>query len=170
VTVDGRAVDATKPVWANKGAHTVVRQDATGASATFPVEVKPDATVELQEPPPAVPAEPAREARKKLPPFVFFAGAGLTLAAGVATVAFGLDANGTHDDFESIGCRRGGAPATSCAVLRDEGKAAETRADVAFVSTLVLGAAVGVVGLLLTDWSGGKSKDQRAKISSTIRF
>jgi hypothetical protein len=98
---------------------------------------------------------------------VFYAGAGLTVLSGAATIAFGLDANGKHDDFEKAGCNRGGSPVSSCMGLKNDGTGAETAANVFLVSTVVLGAATAVVGLFFTDWHHGKSKDQPA---AKVRF
>ncbi len=168
VALDGKEVDAQRPVWAPKGTHAVVREDGKGQKASFLVEVKPDATVDADAPPPPVtpppppPPEPPPH-RKPLPPFVFWAGVGVTAALGATTLVFGLDANGTYDDFTSAGCARGGSPASRCSGLRSDGESAETRTNIALLSTVVVGLAVGVAGAFFTEWGGHSGKERGAR-------
>lgn len=169
VELDGKEVDAQKPIWAPKGTHAVVRQDASGTKAQMFANVKPDETVDVESgPAPGSPSPTSKEDGhgKKLPPVVTYAGAGLTVIAGVATVVFGLSANGKHDDFESAGCGRGGSPVSNCSSIKDDGTGKETLANVALVSTVVFGVATGVIAVFFTDWHGGKGKDQT---SSKVR-
>lgn len=156
VEVDGKPVDPQKPIWAPKGTHAVVREDATGAKTSMLATVTPDSTIDVDAPAAAspTPPPPSKDERGgKLPKYVFYAGAGLTVAAGVVTVVFGLDSNGTHDDFEKAGCTRGASPLATCNSLRDDGQGAETRTNIALLSTVVIGAAVAVIGVFFTDWN-----------------
>lgn len=119
-----------------------------------PAPATPEATSPAPAPPPPPPpSAESSSSRPELPPWIFWGGVGATGVAGVLTVAFGLDASGTHSDFESAGCTNGAGIYSNCVSIRDDGEAAATRTNVALVSTLVLGAATAVVGLLLTRWS-----------------
>lgn len=119
----------------------VVTQPAPAATATAPAPAPEDTT-----------------ASKKLPAWVFWAGAGATAALGGLTLAFGLDATGTHGDFQDAGCTNGTGNYAHCASLRDAGEGAATRTNVMLVSTLVLGVASALVGVLFTQWSAPASR------------
>jgi hypothetical protein len=163
-TLDGSSFDTTKPYWATTGAHTVGVEVDGKPRPAMKVTVVADQTVEVtpeknseEEPPAAPPPAPIEvSTSKKLPPFVFWIGAGATAVAGIATVAFGLGASGSHDDFVGAGCTDGTGSAGNCASLRDDGEGAVTRTNISLVSTLVLGAATAVVGFMFTQWTGEK--------------
>jgi hypothetical protein len=98
--------------------------------------------------PPAVP-KPAAPPPKPLRPWVFFTGAGLTLAAAGATVWSGLDAqsnpgkDAVRRDCVGLG--------ESCATYQ-QGKDAEFRTNVLLGVSAGLAIGSGVVGLFFTQW------------------
>jgi hypothetical protein len=94
-------------------------------------------------------------------PAVFFVGAGLTLAAGGATVWSGIDTrNNPGKDKVRRDCAGQGE---SCPTYQ-QGLSHERRTNVLIGVTAGLGVTTIVIGAFLTDWSGGKAKAARAGV------
>lgn len=102
-------------------------------------------------------AEPERSAAgdRGLPPVVVVIGAGLTAVAGGLSVWSGLDTKSTHDDFTAQRCAT--QPTNACDALASSGKSAETRSNVLFVTTAVLGVATLATAIFFVDYGGRKS-------------
>ncbi len=92
---------------------------------------------------------------KGLPPVVLVIGAGLTAVAGGLSVWSGLDTKSTHDDFSTQRCAT--QRSTTCDDLASSGKGAETRSNVLFVTTGVLGVATLATAIFFVDYGGSKS-------------
>jgi hypothetical protein len=166
-TLDGAAIDTAKPAWAPVGPHTVVVQ-VDGRDQSKSVRVEPNETAQVvvtsgdasgEAAPAAAPVEtsstsdpPAsRDGRDgKLPPIVFYAGAGATVLLAGLTTYFAIDAKNKHDEFETLGCAR--ANLSDCATLKDEGQSAQTATNVSLVLTGLAGAATAIIGVAFTDW------------------
>lgn len=87
-------------------------------------------------------------------PAVFFVGAGLTAVAGGVTIWSGIDTvNNPGTEAVERECAGEGE---SCQ-LYQEGLSKQRRTNVLIGVTAGLGVATALVGLLATDWSGGKS-------------
>ena len=162
-TLDGAAIDVTKPTWTRTGQHTVVVQ-VDGDVQTSLVRVEPGQTVDVEAAsataprssettPPFDDADRSgdrRGLRNGLPPIFFYGGLGATILLGAATAYFALDTKNKHDEFETLGCAR--ANLTNCQDLKDDGQAAQTATNVGLALTGVVGVATAVVGLAFTDW------------------
>jgi hypothetical protein len=138
-------------VYVHAGAHEV-RAGAGGRVVRRMVRVSAGEVVavvldeELPAPEPsAVPAlAPPRPAPQPggVPPWVAYAGAGMTLAAGAFTVWSGLDTVGAKHDFLA-------APNE---VTLEGGRSREVRTNVALALTAGLGAATAVTALFFVRW------------------
>jgi len=107
-------------------------EPSAGAAASRPA--RPSAADEKS------PAE-----RKPLSPAVFYAGAGLTAVLVGINVWSGVDTLNAKSDLPS-------PPTTK---ERDDVRSKETRSDVIFGATLLVGAATAAAGLFWVDWGGG---------------
>jgi hypothetical protein len=170
-TIDGAAIESTKPAWARTGQHTVVVQ-VDGDAQTKLVRVEADQTAEVvgtkkdggeakTAPPPPEPVkkdEPekpttnAHDMRNGLPPIVFYAGIGLTVALGGLSTFFAVTTSSKHDEFESSGCPR--ANNTGCQDLKDQGQIGQTLTNAGFITTGVAAVATAIIGAAFTDWKG----------------
>ena len=86
---------------------------------------------------------------------VLVIGAGLTAVAGGLSVWSGLDTKSTHDDFTAERCAS--QRSTACDELASSGKSAETRSNVLFVTTGVLGLATLATAVFFVDYGGRAS-------------
>jgi hypothetical protein len=99
--------------------------------------------------PPAAAAqsrEPERDAEPPLPPPVFYAGVGVTIALAAATTWSGIDTLRAKE-------RLPGTESDNADVL-----SRAHRTDALLIGTAVVGAATAYVGLVLTDWDGPGSR------------
>ena len=100
------------------------------------------------------------------PPTIFFVGAGLTAVAGGITVWSGIDTvNNPGADKVKDEC---GTQGESCA-LYQEGLSKQRRTNILIGVTAGLGVATLLVGVLATDWSGGKSASAPAEAVERLR-
>lgn len=114
--------------------------------------------VETAGPPPPDPSATKDEGAAKKsggwPPTIFFVGAGLTAVAGGITIWSGIDTvNNPGADKVKEEC---GEQGESCA-LYQEGLSKQRRTNMLIAVTAGVGVATILVGVLATDWSGGKS-------------
>lgn len=180
-TIDGESTRLAAPQWVRVGQHTVTTQlgddeaqqrlVAVAAGETLDVPVKPrtqpaSAPSLLASPSPSpsigavAAAEEDRHRARGLSPVFVYVGAGLTVAAGVATLVSGLDTRKIHDDFVAAGCAA--AAASGCNALGTRGTNARTRTNVLAAGTAVVGAATVAVGLFAVKWS------DRAAVQSAV--
>jgi hypothetical protein len=127
-----------------------------GGQGEVSFEVPPDvAPVPAPGAPPVAPpaiVEPPPQKGSGWSPAVFWIGAGLTAAAGAATIWSGVDTlNNPGEERVNEECQRGD---TSCPLYQD-GLRSQRRTNVLIGVTAGLGAGTIVIGALLTDWSGG---------------
>jgi hypothetical protein len=114
----------------------------TGKTSTAPgAQVQPDTTVQPKE--------------KPLGPVVFFIAAGVTVAAGAATIVSGI---ATQNDPGPDAVRRECAGQGESCPLYQEGQDAETRTNILLGATIGAAAITGVIGLFFTQWSSGGAK------------
>ncbi len=130
-----------------------------GTSTTLSFEPPPPAPVEsppaTETPPEAPPPEATRTSDKPLGPAVFFVAAGITVAAGAATVVSGIAAiNDPGTDAVRRECVGQGE---SCP-LYQRGQDAETRTNVLLGATIGAAVVTGIIGLFFTDWSSSGSR------------
>ncbi len=107
-----------------------------------------DRAVEKPAPPPPPPPH-----EKPLGPVVFFVGAGLTVAAGAATVWSGLDTQ-SAPGVDAV--RRECAGKDESCPAYQEGQDKELRTNIALGATIGLAVLTGVVGVFFTQWSSAK--------------
>lgn len=126
------------------------------------VDPKPSATA---EPPPAKSAPAAStsvtldpSAKKPLPPWVTYGGAGLTGVLLGVSVWSGIDTQNNPGKTKVIDECAG--KTTSCDAYAT-GKAKERRTNLLFGATAVVGVATGVLALAFTDWSPPKKEAAR---------
>jgi hypothetical protein len=140
----GRA--AAKKIEATRGGKDTL---AFEAPPLPPVERPPPPPGErATRPPPPPPPPPARE--KPLGPVVFFVGAGLTAAAGAATIWSGID---TQNAPGVDAVRRECAGKDASCPAYQEGQDKELRTNVALGATIGLAVVTGVIGVFFTQWS-----------------
>jgi hypothetical protein len=96
-------------------------------------------------------AQGAEGGAPRLPPFVFFTGAALSLAGGGLAVASGLDTVDKRDAFL----------VDPTEARLDAGNASQTRTNLAIGVTVGVAVITGAVGLFFTDW-GGKAGVKKA--------
>jgi len=110
-------------------------------------------------PEPAPVANPDRDAGTKSgwSPLVFYVGAGLTAVLGGVTIWSGIDTvNNPGKDKVAEACDA--MPRQpDCEDLYNQGHSRQTRTNVLIGATSAVGVATVLVGVLATDWSGGKS-------------
>lgn len=123
-----------------------------GASTTLvfepPPPPPPAQPTPTAEPPPAPVKVKGRE--KPLGPALFFVGAGVTVAAGAATIVSGI---ATQNDPGPDAVRRECVGRGVSCPLYQQGQDAETRSNILLGVTLGAAVVTGVVGLLFTQWS-----------------
>ncbi len=156
----------SKQVQAEAGAKGEVSFVAPQTAATQGMAKEPD------EPIAAAPAAPAGEQRDAgagkssgWSPTVFFVGAGLTAVLGGVTVWSGIDTvKNPGADAVKKGC---GNQGESCA-LYQQGLSKQRRTNVLIGATAGVGVATILIGVLATDWSGGK-KGNEEKAAGRLR-
>jgi hypothetical protein len=164
-TIDGAAIESTKPAWSRTGQHTVVVQ-VDGDPQTKLVRVEADQIVEVigtkkgessgaSTPPATDPPKDDGTPKKKrfedgLPPVFFYGGVGLTVLLAGATTYFALQTSNKHDEFDNLGCAR--ANITGCEDLKDDGEQSQTSTNAGIVLTGVAAVATIVVGVAFTNW------------------
>ena len=171
VSVDGRPIEATAPVWLGTGAHAVsVRTDA-GAKLDRDVVVSAGAIAEVViaeargAAPRIIVSAPANTAPRKeggrdgLPPWLFWTGVGVTIVGAGVSTALTLDVKSKHDDFQARPSRE----------TADAGDSAQTRARIGWVVTGVFAAATLVV-FVLTDFTGRRGNKTSLAISPEGAF
>jgi hypothetical protein len=143
-----------------------------GGQGEVSFEVPPDAApVPAPAAPPAAPpaiVEPPPQKGSGWSPAVFWIGAGLTAAAGAATLWSGVDTlNNPGEARVSEECQRGD---TSCGLYQD-GLRSQRRTNVLIGVTAGLGAGTIVIGAFFTDWSGASraSQGRTVKLSKQRR-
>jgi hypothetical protein len=139
-----------KKVDAKKGAKETLAFAAPAAPpepAPEPVRPRPAA------PGDAPPAEPKPSSGKPLGPVVFFVTAGITVAAGAATVWSGID---TQNNPGTDTVRRECAGKDESCPAYKEGKSNELRTNVLLGVTGAAAIATAVIGVFFTDWGGGR--------------
>jgi hypothetical protein len=174
-TLDGKAVDASRGIWALATQHTLIVQVDDLAQPRL-VDVKPDAVVDVT---PALPSEaapvpvpvpgptptptptptpapapapaPTPAPAKPLSPVWFWIGAGATVLLGGGTAFSAVDTANHHGDFSTDGCAQAGSP--TCDGLATNGSAAQQRTNALVIATAAVGVATVIVGLFFTRWS-----------------
>lgn len=137
-------------------------------AATTPPPAAPPAPAPAPPSPPAKRDEAAREpqAGKPLPRFVIVLAGGLTVVAAGGAVWSGVAAGGVYDDFEAAGCPD--FAGARCADLASRGSSLQTRANVLFATTGVLGAATFAAALLWVDWGAGDRKAASVRLAPQV--
>jgi len=126
-----------------------------------PVEPPPVATPIVA--PPKAAEEEDQGTSGKLPPTVFWVGAGLTAVLGGVTVWSGIDTqNNPGPDRVREACTSG---SSECDSLYNDGLGKQHRTNALLGVTAGLGVATAVVGLFFTDWGGSRksSAEEAAK-------
>jgi hypothetical protein len=143
---------ASRDVQATAGGQGSIVFETPAAAAEAPVSTRPAPTQETAP----LPAEPRSGGWS---PAVFWVGAGLTAAAGAATIWSGVDTlNNPGEERVRQECARDDE---SCA-LYQEGLSAQRRTNVLIGVTAGLGLGTVLVGLLATDWGGTPATDSDA--------
>jgi hypothetical protein len=128
---------------------------------------EPDEPVAPEPPPPANPDRDASTKKGGWSPTVFYVGLGLTAVVGGITVWSGLDTvNNPGADKVKAACD---AMQPDCNDLYQQGRSKQTRTNVLIGASGVLGAATILIGVLATDWSGGKSAPAPDKSAKLLR-
>lgn len=142
-------------VHATAGGATELNLDAPPPKPSAPAGTAA-AGVGTVDGPPLVVEAPSR---KPFGPWLFVVGSVLTVGAGIATVASGVDTlNNPGTGKVTAGCVGLGE---SCA-LYQQGLASQTRTNVLVGVTAGVGALTAVVGLFLTQWSSPAGPSARA--------
>jgi hypothetical protein len=105
-----------------------------------------------------VPNPGPEKSAKPLPPFVFFIAAGVTAAAGAATIVSGVD---TQNDPGPDAVRRECAGKGESCPLYQEGQDAETRTNILLGVTVGTAILTGVIGLFFTQWKSSGLSSSR---------
>lgn len=145
----GRA--ASRKIEATRGGKETLSFTAPPLPAAEPPPPPPSERKVDEPPPPAPP--PVRE--KPLGPVVFFVGAGLTVAAGAATIWSGID---TQNSPGVDTVRRECAGKDASCPAYQEGQDKELRTNVALGATIGLAVITGVVGVFFTQWSSPRAE------------
>jgi hypothetical protein len=109
----------------------------------------------------AAPGEAAPASHKPLGPVVFFVAAGVTLAAGAATVVSGID---TKNDPGVDAVRRECAGKDESCPAYEDGRASQLRTNILLGASLGAAAVTAVIGLFFTDWHGSAPAPARATV------
>jgi hypothetical protein len=161
-TIDGAAIDTSRPKIVTVGAHAIVIQSEAGLQPLI-MKVAADQTIVVsaaQPPPPApitpppAPAPvtmPPASAHAGLHPAFFFAALGTTVVAGGISVWSAFDTRHRHTEFVNAGCNR--APSSSCDALASDGDAAQTRTNVLLAVTGALAVTTATLGVFVR-WHG----------------
>lgn len=149
----GEGRSTAKKIDAKKGG-----KDSLSFEAPPPVKVDtpPPQPVDPNRDKPPVstpPPPPPKVEEKPFGPLVFFIGAGLTVAAGGATLWSGLD---TQSSPGTDAVRRECAGKDESCPAYQDGQDKELRTNVLIGTTIGLGVVTGVIGLFFTQWSKPK--------------
>ena len=128
------------------------------------VEPAPVAAPVVTQPKP-VEDEPAKSG--KLPPAVFFVGAGVTAVLGGVTLWSGIDTqNNPGADRVREACSSG---SSECDSLYQDGLGKQHRTNALLGVTAGVGVATAVVGMFFTDWGGSKKPAPNAEEAAQAR-
>jgi len=132
------------------------------ASATAQARVDAASRPEVDEDTSGTQAPESAAKKGGLPPAVFFAGLGVTVVLGGATILSGIDTqkNPGPDRVRSE------CSDTNCELYQD-GLSKQRRTNALLVATGVTGLATAVIGLFLTDF-GGASDKSKAVVSPVV--
>jgi hypothetical protein len=151
-----RSGSVARHVEAKKGGKESLAFEAPAVVTPPPTAtVTATATATTTAPPPETP--PA--SRKPLGPVVFFIGAGVTVAAGAATIVSGIDTK-NNPGVDTVRSECAGKDET-CPAYQD-GRAAQLRTNILLGATIGVGLVTGVIGLFFTDWKGSPAKSSAA--------
>lgn len=169
--VEGRDLIVGTEVRVSTGLH-VVTVDVDGTSNRVLVEVVAGRTHAVEVPTGEAPA-PAREPvvppreppprEKPLPAWMFWAGAGATVALGAGTIASAVDTSSKHDRFQE-------SPDAS---LASSGQSAQVRTNLLLGGTALLGVATAAAGIWLVRWKSERAPTVGLGVGPglfTIRF
>lgn len=135
----------SKHVEAKKGAsENIMFEPAPDKPLDKPLDKPVDKPIDKPAPPPP---------EKPLGPVVFFIAAGVTIAAGAATIVSGIDAQ-NNPGKEAV--RRECAGKDESCTLYQEGQSAELRTNILLGATIGVAVVTGVIGLFFTQWSSDK--------------
>lgn len=169
-TLDERAVSegesAEVAFFSDPGEHEVVVVWSGGRRRSASLRIAAGDARQLSfDAPPLPPAEVSNAvpAPKPLPPIVFLVGAGLTVAAGVATTVSYVAAK--NDPGEDAVRRECVGLGESCPTYQ-RGLDGELRTNLLLGSTAVLGVATAVIGVFFTRWTGPRSPALRAFVGA----
>lgn len=137
----------SKRIDAKKGGKDTLAFEAPPPPPVVPVVVAPGPPAPGPGP---TPVERPAPRSKPLGPVVFFVGAGLTVAAGAATVVSGIDAK-NNPGVDAV--RRACAGKDASCPEYQAGKSAEMRTNVLLGVTIGAAAVTGVIGVFFTQWS-----------------
>ena len=175
IAADSRVVSQSDALdhrlYLDPGAHDLGVSFQQGGSISRPVDAKKGTSTALTfEPPPrpAAPATPGPTSERPQPPgaggktakerplgpAVFFVGAGVTVAAGAATIVSGI---ATQNDPGPDAVRRECAGQGESCPLYQEGQDAETRTNILLGATIGAAVVTGVIGLFFTQWSSSSA-------------
>jgi tetratricopeptide (TPR) repeat protein len=157
----------SKQVEATAGGKGELNFVAPSTPATEKMAKEPDEPA----PEPVVAANPEKDDGAKKSggwsPTVFYVGAGLTAVVGGVLVWSGIDTlNNPGKAKVSAACAE--PRQSNCQALYDQGRSSQTRTNVLIGATGAVGVATILVGVLATDWSGGK-KASDEKAASRLR-
>ena len=169
VTLDDRAVSDGESdevaFFSDPGDHGVVAVWSGGRRRSAPFRIAAGETRQLSlDAPPLPPSDVSKvPAPKPLPPIVFLVGAGLTVAAGVATTVSYVAAK--NDPCEEAVRRDCVGLGEGCPTYQ-RGLDGELRTNVLLGTTAVLGVATAVLGVFFTRWTGPRSPALRAFVGA----
>lgn len=155
VSVTARANDSTSlaldaPKEPEKAALPPVDATTAASATTASTAAPPAEAPKVAEPPATAPRDDGRAARKPLAPWVFYAAAGLTVAAAGVTTWSGIDTlNNPGKDAVRSRCV---GLSESCPTYQD-GLSAQRRTNILLGATAAVGIGAAIVGIFFTDWS-----------------
>ncbi len=164
MSIDGAGTDASKAIYVKVGTHDVtvqrgeerVQRLVQVAANRVVVVGGADPGPVVQDPVVVGPTPIAASPTPGVSRTYFYIAAGLTVAAGVFTIASGIDTSSKHSDFDDAGCATGtGRVPLECGTKRNEGENAQTRTNILLGTTLVLAAATAAIGIFAVRWKDG---------------
>jgi hypothetical protein len=168
-TIDGNPVSVDRVIWAPVGPRTVAVQVEGSKPSPKSVDVSAESSVEIfvgkelvpkpatldPEPTAAPSGGTSSSTREGVSPVVFYAAAGVTVAfAGFATVMM-IRTSSKHGDFDDQGC--GHTTSAQCSTLSDDGKSAQSAANVGLVLTAIGLIATAAIGIGFVNWKGDRA-------------
>lgn len=161
----GEGRSTASKIEAKKGGKDSLSFEAPPPPKTEPRALPPDDPNRDHPPPP--PAPPPKVEERPFGPLVFFIGAGLTAAAGGATIWSGID---TQSSPGPDAVRRECAGKDESCPAYEEGQDKEVRTNVLVGATIGLGVVTGVIGLFFTQWSSSNAKVRTTGSGIVMRF